>query len=437
MHKEIRTATASLKVETRDDDELRLVGHAAVFNSLSEDLGGFRERIEPGAFRSSLGGDVRALFNHDTNFVLGRTTSGTLSISEDERGLRVDISPPANGFMRDLVMAPIERGDINQMSFGFRVRAGGSRFEEDDDGNVIRTLSDIELFEVSPVTFPAYPDTDIASREYRSFIEGKNGSVNQSLMPEIGHDSIGRMKKIHASVSAKEKRGADWLEVRNADSDGPVDILMYDAIGLFGTEPKEFIRMLDSFRGRALNIRINSPGGSVFDGAAIYNALRSHDAPVNVQIDGLAASMAGIIAMAGNRITMNQNAFFMMHNASGCVWGSASQMEHEAELLRKIDKSIGKTLAIRSGKDEREIKAMLDHETWLSAEEAKASGFVDEVLHETGANIRHHDLSHFRNVPPEIKEIRKKQVRVQRMRLAQRSARMLPSAEKKLASNCR
>jgi len=175
MSKETRTAPASLKIEKRneDDDAPILIGHAAVFNSLSEDLGGFRERIEPGAFARSLSDDVRALFNHDTNFVLGRTTSDSLTLREDGKGLAIEIMPPQTALIRDLVMAPIERGDINQMSFGFRVRAGGSRFEEDDEGNIIRTLTDIELFEVSPVTFPAYPDTDIAAREFRSYIKSK------------------------------------------------------------------------------------------------------------------------------------------------------------------------------------------------------------------------------------------------------------------------
>lgn len=175
MNKETRTLAASLKIEKRNDEGEGVVlrGHAAVFNSDSHDLGGFVERIEPGAFKRSIDSadDVRALFNHDTNIVLGRTTAGTLRLAEDERGLAIEIDVPDTQYVRDLVVAPIERGDISQMSFGFRVRAGGANWTEDDDGQAYRTLTDLELFEVSPVTFPAYPDTDIAARELRSFRE--------------------------------------------------------------------------------------------------------------------------------------------------------------------------------------------------------------------------------------------------------------------------
>lgn len=172
---ETRTAHLNLTIERRDehDEAPVLIGHAAVFNSRSEDLGGFVEVIEPGAFSRSLEADIRALWNHDSSFILGRTTSQTLTLREDDQGLRVEIMPPNNALMRDLVMAPIERGDINQMSFGFRVRAGGSRFEEEEDGTIVRFLNDIEVFEVSPVTFPAYPETDVAVREFRDFVRAK------------------------------------------------------------------------------------------------------------------------------------------------------------------------------------------------------------------------------------------------------------------------
>lgn len=154
--------SGGLQIEKRaDDDGRRLVGHAALFDTLSQDLGGFREQIQRGAFASSLDGDIRALWNHDTSRVLGRTRSGTMILSEDEQGLRVEVEPPESA--RDLI-ASIERGDVSQMSFGFRVREGGQIFEEREDGTIIRTLTDVELLEVSPVTFPAYPDTTIAAR---------------------------------------------------------------------------------------------------------------------------------------------------------------------------------------------------------------------------------------------------------------------------------
>ncbi|MBR1230216.1 HK97 family phage prohead protease [Bradyrhizobium sp. AUGA SZCCT0176] len=163
-------AAEGLHIEKRDAGEIRLVGHAAVFNSLSEDLGGFREQISPGAFADAIEtDDVRALFNHDPNFVLGRNRSKTLRMSEDARGLAIEIKLPDTQTVRDLVVAPIERGDVSQMSFGFSVKPGGQDWAKDDEGRVIRTLKRVRLFDVSPVTYPAYQQTDIAVREMRSF----------------------------------------------------------------------------------------------------------------------------------------------------------------------------------------------------------------------------------------------------------------------------
>jgi uncharacterized protein len=135
----------------------RIAGHAALFDSVSEDLGGFRERIRPGAFAASLvADDVRALFNHDPNVILGRNRAGTLRLTEDERGLGIEIDPPDTQAARDL-MVSIARGDVSQMSFGFSVGPGGQTWEKNDQG-VLRTLTAVRLFDVSPVVFPAYPE---------------------------------------------------------------------------------------------------------------------------------------------------------------------------------------------------------------------------------------------------------------------------------------
>lgn len=160
-----------LKIERRDGEPSKIVGHAAVFNSLSEDLGGFRETILPGAFADAIGrDDVRALINHDSNLILGRNRAGTLTLSEDERGLLVEITPPDTSYARDL-MVSMERGDINQMSFGFSVAPGGASWGETTDGVYVRTLSKCNLFDVSPVTYPAYTQTDVALRSLSEFRE--------------------------------------------------------------------------------------------------------------------------------------------------------------------------------------------------------------------------------------------------------------------------
>lgn len=172
-----------IHLEARAENEgQRLVGYAAMFDTLSQDLGGFREQIRQGAFARSLEGspDVRALWNHNTQYVLGRTSAGTMSLREDEKGLRVEIEPPDSSWARDL-MTSVERGDVSQMSFGFRVRAGGQEFDENDEGEILRTLTDVELMEVSPVTFPAYPDTSIAARSLEAWRQEVHGGLPSSV----------------------------------------------------------------------------------------------------------------------------------------------------------------------------------------------------------------------------------------------------------------
>ena len=139
-----------------------------MFNTLSEDLVGFREKIKPGAFNKTIKkADVRALFNHDEHYVLGRTKSGTLKLIEDDHGLRMENIPPDTQWAKDLLVS-IERGDINQMSFGFRVIS--DRWETKDE-EPIRILEKVELVDVSPVTFPAYPDTEVALRSMERWQE--------------------------------------------------------------------------------------------------------------------------------------------------------------------------------------------------------------------------------------------------------------------------
>lgn len=153
---EVRVASA--------DSKTTISGYAAVFNVLSDMLyWGFREKIAPGAFANSLenGYDIRALWNHDQNFPLGRTKNDTLRLKEDNTGLATEIVPPQSGYANDFVES-IRRGDVDQMSFGFQTLE--DTWDILDDGTYVRTLVKVRLFEVSPVTFPAYPDTSIGVR---------------------------------------------------------------------------------------------------------------------------------------------------------------------------------------------------------------------------------------------------------------------------------
>lgn len=171
MKPERRAFTAeALKIEEREGKPPMIRGHAAVFNALSSDLGGFREKIMPGAFRDTIANDdVVALFNHDANHVLGRRSAGTLTLSEDEQGLAIEIEPPDTQLGRDLVTS-IRRGDVSGMSFGFRVAKNDQTWERSDP-TPVRTLKKVQLLDVSPVTFPAYPQTDVAMRSLQEFKE--------------------------------------------------------------------------------------------------------------------------------------------------------------------------------------------------------------------------------------------------------------------------
>ena len=156
------------EIKSDEKEERKMTGHAAVFGEVAEIGGWFREQIEPGAFKASIKkDDVRALFNHDENYVLGRNTAGTLKMSEDETGLKVNIDPPDTQFARDLAVS-IDRGDISQMSFAFQVLEEewirGEKKELD-----LRKIKKVRLFDVSPVTFPAYDGTDIAIRSHEAW----------------------------------------------------------------------------------------------------------------------------------------------------------------------------------------------------------------------------------------------------------------------------
>lgn len=152
----------SFGLEERQDGSRLLTGHPAVFHSLSEDLFGFRERILPGAFGKTIReGDVRGLFNHDPNIVLGRTRSGTLRLREDDIGLHMEDDIPDTGLVRDMVISPMKRGDVTGGSFSFEAVKDRMVTE---DGIPTRELIEVRAFDVGPVTFPAYPATDVQAR---------------------------------------------------------------------------------------------------------------------------------------------------------------------------------------------------------------------------------------------------------------------------------
>lgn len=182
---EARTHVGSVELrQNQDSGGATIRGVAAVFDTMSENLGGFREVIAPGAFDDTDMSDVRGLFNHDSNFVLGRTRSNTLRLKVTERGLEYEIDAPETQTIRDLVMEPLKRGDITQSSFGFIVGRGNDQWDEDEEGRIVRTINRInELFDVSPVTFPAYRDTDAGAASLRDWRSQQN-ELQEALAKE-------------------------------------------------------------------------------------------------------------------------------------------------------------------------------------------------------------------------------------------------------------
>ena len=192
-----------------------------------------------------------------------------------------------------------------------------------------------------------------------------------------------------------------WYEFRARVRD-TAEIVIYDEIGAFGIAAKSFLDELKALGPVAeLTLRINSPGGSVFDGVAIYNALKRHQARVTVWIDGIAASIASMIAMAGDEVVMPENAMLVLHDPSGLVAGTAADMRATADALDKMAAAMVAAYRDKSGAGDAEVEALMATETWLSAEEAVELGLADRV-EQPVRMAAHFDLSRFRNPPPQL-----------------------------------
>jgi HK97 family phage prohead protease len=171
MNTEIRTLTQAddldLELRVGEGEQGRLLtGYAARYNILSHDLGGFRERVMPGAFKEAVtsGADIRSLIDHDNSKLLGRTTAGTLRLSEDAKGLKFEVDLPEGVSYADDLRVLVKRGDVRSNSFGFRTPPGGDRFKQEGK-TYVRELLNVDLKEVSVVlSLPAYPGTSVQVR---------------------------------------------------------------------------------------------------------------------------------------------------------------------------------------------------------------------------------------------------------------------------------
>lgn len=195
---------------------------------------------------------------------------------------------------------------------------------------------------------------------------------------------------------------ASWYAIRARGTGAEVAI--YDEIGAYGVSARGFLAELGALpEGTPVDLRLNSPGGSVFDAVAIHNALKRHEGPVTVWIDGIAASAASYIAMAGDEIVMPENAFLMIHDPAGLVMGTAEDMRAMAEALDKVKGSLVAGYAAKSGRTAEEVSALMAAETWFDAGDAVAQGFADRLIEPVriAANF---DIGRFRNAPPVLVE---------------------------------
>lgn len=211
------------------------------------------------------------------------------------------------------------------------------------------------------------------------------------------------------------------------------EIWLYDQVGASfwgdGVTAKSFQKDLTALgKVTAIDLRINSPGGDVFDGFAIYNMLAQHPATIDVHVDGVAASIASIIAMAGNSIRMAKNSMMMIHNPQGVAIGDENEMDRVKALLRQVKSNLTQTYVDRTGNKAADVEAWMNDETWLTAEAAIERGFADRIV-EAQAVAACFDLSPFRNVPQALKErmqnrIATPELDVRRARIADQQRRV-------------
>lgn len=193
-----------------------------------------------------------------------------------------------------------------------------------------------------------------------------------------------------------------WFSIENKADKPAAEIFIFDEIGFWGVTAKEFASQLKGIeKDRKISLRINSPGGSVFDGTAVYNMIADRRENVVAYIDGLAASMASVIAMAAGKVVMADNSMMMIHDPIGAAYGGSEDLRKMADVLDKIGGTISGAYEKKTGKTEADVKAAMAEETWFTAQEAKDWGLADEI---SGAVkiAATFDLQRFRRSPVSI-----------------------------------
>jgi len=197
----------------------------------------------------------------------------------------------------------------------------------------------------------------------------------------------------------------NWYNIKAESSKEVADIYIFDEIGAYGVTAQGFIEEIKAFKNAPINLHLNCVGGDVFEGMAIYNVLRKRTAKTTIYIEGIAASMGSVIALAGDEVIMAENSLFMIHNAWGGAMGEASEMRKTAALLEKISGEIADIYIKKTRLPYDKVQEMMDEETWLSAEEAFNLGFVDSISDAIKVAAKY-DVSKFKNITD--KEIQNK-----------------------------
>ena len=188
----------------------------------------------------------------------------------------------------------------------------------------------------------------------------------------------------------------EWYKIKNKSSEVS-DIYLFNDIGTFGITAQSFIDEIKQYEDRELNIHINSLGGEVFEGMAIYSIIQRRTSKTTVYIEGIAASIASVIALAADEVIMSENSLLMIHNAWGGTQGEAKDMRKQAEILEKITNEIAEVYVKKTKIPYNEIVEMMDEETWLTAEEAVALGFVDSISEPIKVAAKY-DVSKYKNI---------------------------------------
>lgn len=207
-------------------------------------------------------------------------------------------------------------------------------------------------------------------------------------------------------MTKRKTRNNDWYRIEALAGGRSAEIHIMEQIGEDfwtgeGMTAKKFAEELRGLDVDVINLHINSPGGSVFDGQTIYSQLRNHKALVNVHIDGLAASIASVIAMAGDTVTMPRNAMMMIHDPSGYARGTAEDMRKTASALDKVKQTIIAAYQDKTGLEDVRLAELMSDETWMTADEAVELGFADQVSApvDMQASAGFSLLERFENIP--------------------------------------